>query len=1002
MNMLDQAYTWLRRLLPSGGSAGFLHWLYMAMAVLLPLAFSLNLMPAFSAIKVAFFVSGTAALALASLFWLRRRERALRAPASGGSPQGVVQPIKFSLQREHIYLLCFIGWLFLSILWAPDFSAALASFLSFFAAAFVWFLYVLFYRNEDKDNRKQFALIQVIVVVGMIEAVLILFQYFGLGFQFSEGVGGSWRVLGTFGNATFAAEFLVAVFFLALNLLHHETNAVYRRLYSSAVLFIFLAIIATWSRSGLILLCLGFVFYSWIFARVQGQSIKVFFRFVYGRVKSYLLLLCAGLALILVIYPFLSMDRGLARQVTDLDLVTERVFIWERSLKALWSNLPLGTGAGGYSAAYAEAKYAHFSSGAHFDLARAGRVQEHAHNDLLEFAVELGLGCIFIALFFGRIIRRGMRDFCADDLSIGSFTALAILLLSSFINFPMHVTPTLYLLMLLAALVSTHRRMEDDAGVRRIRLPVISNRIFIPVAVVAAFAILWSCGLIFSSFSLRSAVTNIEKGERDSALGTLRLAVMFNPANALAQTRLAALAYEFGDEARAFRASKKSIRILPQAEAYRIQALLAEEQGRDEEALEYWRKRSYIYRWVPSYTADYIRSLLDFERRDEVFREALTFNELVARLHINSAEWADAAARVNGAALMASLLPVRIFCGQGEISDPDSQEEMPQPAQPSLVLSASAHPLSLGVLENTVYVADARNIFVLRDGEARFIEDHGGSFCGFMPAADGLLYASSDTLMRLSSDGRRTVFARGLAGVRSLAPALAAAGVAAVGESFFAGMQDGRLLLVGRTGTSLLARYDRAVTAIAAAGRGKLFIALEGGTVLQLDRASMRTERVFDESEGIIPGNVSSLIAFDDTLLIAVEDAGVFSFNLSTGTLRRSLPGQVRGRGVRVRQILPALPGQNFALALDEGRLVLLSKTGRKLLSFEGGPSWPRSIDSAAFASGSLAGNDRAIHGTARTSASGSLVVVGESGILLYPDFMQALIPYAEYLEAAQ
>ena len=245
--MPEQISSYFRQLLPGGGSTGFLHWFYMAMALLLPLVFSFSLIPAFSALKTALLVSGAAALVFCALLWLRARDKA-------GSP------IKFSLQREHIYLLCFISWLFLSIFWAPDFSAALAKFLPFLAAAFIWFLYVLFYGNEDKDNRKQFTLIQVIVVAGMVEAALILFQYFGLGFQFSAEVGGTWRVLGTFGNPTFAAEFLVAVFFLALNLLHHETNTVYRRFYSSAVLLIFLAIVATGRGAGLCCSALGLYF----------------------------------------------------------------------------------------------------------------------------------------------------------------------------------------------------------------------------------------------------------------------------------------------------------------------------------------------------------------------------------------------------------------------------------------------------------------------------------------------------------------------------------------------------------------------------------------------------------------------------------------------------------------------------------------------------------------------------------------------------------------------
>jgi len=945
----------LKALLPHGGIPGLLHWIFLAMAVLLPLAFSLNLMPAFSPPKLAIFVTGSAGLLLLAALWLRK-----------------TPGVTISLQSEHVYLLCFIAWLFLSTLWAPDFFTALAEFLPFLSGALVWFIYALFYEHEDRDNRKQFALIHVFVLSGLIQAVLVLIQYFGIGFQFFSELGGTWRVLGAFGNSTLTAEFLVAVFFLALNLLHHERH---RRVYSAAAFFIFLAIIATWSRSGILLLFIGLLLYACIFARVKRQPLKVFFQFIYQHVKSYFFLLCFGLVMILVIYPFLSMDRGLFRQTLSFETISKRAFIWEHTLEALVSNLPFGTGVGGYPAAYADAQYRYFSGGKSFGLGYAASINKNAHNDLLQFAVEIGIGCIFIVLFFGRILRKGMRDFSHDDLSIGTFTALTILILSSFVNFPMRVSPTLYLLMILAALASTHRQTKEEKTIKEIHIKRVTLRTLIPAAAFFVFACIWSCGVVLSALVTRLAVEKAE-AEPESALRSLRYASAFNPAHAWAPAKLAALAYQAGDTDRAFSASKKSLGIFPQAEAWRIQALLAEGQGRREDALEYWRRRCYTWRFVPAYAADYTRALLDAGLRGEAVREASAFNEMAARLGLDSGErsergeWGAAAARVNGAAVMARLEP-----GTGRLFQ-ESPGDAPAPA-PRLT-----HPVrSFGAIGEALYAADESNIFVIRDGKTSFLESHGGDFAGFAPMGGGLAYVSSGALQERTADGGIRVLARGLEGVACLA---------AEGDSCFAGMNDGRLLLVQRYGSSLLARFDRAPSAVAV-GRDRIFIALEGGTVLFLDRAATRTERVLDATDGIAPGHVSSLALLEDALLIALQDAGVYSFDLVTGSLRRNAVRSggahiLRGGQRGIRQLLPisaergnAAAGK-MAFALAERSLLLLSKTGHALLELEGGPFWPESVSSALLYGSTLA-------------------VSGPDGIQFYTRFDQALAPYAEAAE---
>jgi O-antigen ligase len=497
-------------------------------------------------------------------------------------------------------------------------------------------------------------MIQTVVLVGMIESIIVLVQYFGLGLRFAEDVAGKWRVIGTFGNPNYVAEFLVPVFFLALNLLHHETRTIYRKFYLASIFLLVLAIAATWSRTGWLLLAGGLILYAWIFTRQSRQRISGMLLLIMARARWYLLSLAAVLALILVLFPLVRIDRVLMRHATNTASISGRFFIWEHSLDAFVSKLPFGAGVGGYAKSWGDAQYRHFSKGDDAGINHAW-VNDRAHNDLLQFAVEGGIGVIFLILFFIRIVRKGAAGFRHNDLSIGVFVALLMLLVSSLANFPFRVPPNLWLIMFLAALVSQHRHIENDHIMYQFDLSRMRRRLLLPTACFALLAIFWGLGHILSAAQVRAGDAALARREESVAREHFDAAVSFDPGNARAHVRFASLLADYGDMDRAGYHAQRALEILPFPTAWLVSARVALSTGSNELALGLYERRSTTYRKIPGFAADTIRALADFGQSQRAFNELKRLNSSISQIDLDLSESEPAILLANGAVSAARL-----------------------------------------------------------------------------------------------------------------------------------------------------------------------------------------------------------------------------------------------------------------------------------------------------------------------------------------------------------
>lgn len=245
------------------------HRIYLAAVMILPLFFLLSLASPFILAKDVLLIILSGLLGISLVLWCGKRAETV-----------VV------LKRSALYLLAFLGYAFISILWAPSTAGAVRAFLPLLAGALFFLGFDMYYRNEDAENRYQLELIQTVVITALLQSCVVLIQFFGIGFTFYEGLEGKWRVFGTFGNPNYVAEFLLPAVFLSLNLFLNENRKLQRRFYMLAFLVTSLAVFATFSRTGLLLWFLGLFAYLLFYSRRETGGLRAVVAAAFRRGKS--------------------------------------------------------------------------------------------------------------------------------------------------------------------------------------------------------------------------------------------------------------------------------------------------------------------------------------------------------------------------------------------------------------------------------------------------------------------------------------------------------------------------------------------------------------------------------------------------------------------------------------------------------------------------------------------------------------------------------------------
>lgn len=369
----------------------------MVMLVIVPLIFSTRLHNPFTSIKVASLQVILLVMVPVSLY-LHFRGSAER------SWKNPIAPFVLS-------------WLLISILSMVNSVHPLTSLTSVLTLCVLAVLYFIWILNLSRlDCRHYFT---ALVVTGLVISIYALLQHWGIDFP-----GITWdrldlvrsRSIGTFGNPTFLAGFLVMVIPLSLYLLL-ETEASrgaqspYAMPSGGKVLFLAawalssLALLLTYTRGAWVAFAVSHIF---ILVMCVGHLKSRFRSLMRSGMAMLLLLICLCVAVSFTTKGELTIFKR-AVSFRDIDIIyVDRVFLWKIALLNLRDNPLLGSGPGTFSFIFPKYRYVE-------PISNRGRVAmpEGCHNEVLEVASSTGvpglmayLGLIISGIYLGlRLIR---------------------------------------------------------------------------------------------------------------------------------------------------------------------------------------------------------------------------------------------------------------------------------------------------------------------------------------------------------------------------------------------------------------------------------------------------------------------------------------------------------------------------------------------------------------------------------------------------------------------
>ena len=340
------------------------------------------------------------------------------------------------------------------------FLVQLLSLLIYFAATLIF---------TDSPRRLR-ALTRTIIIFGFLLAMFGLTQSLT-----TNGTRVYWfrqltqsTAFGPFINRHHFAGYMELVIALPLGLLFSGSLELHKRpLYAFAALLMAVALIMTNSRGGLISLVAEILFV----IVIAGPSIS---KSDQARKSSLMraVLLRAAMALGLGIVLFFGalavggpgVFGRLLGTVDAADPTTGRAHFWNVTLDVIKNHPIIGSGMGSFSVIYTR-----------YDSGNGLYRLEQAHNDYLQTLADGGivgglLGLSFLVILFGRgFARRATDDKFRRGVATGALAGCFAVLVHSAFDFTLHTTANALLFLVLAAMATLDRRVDEGSIHRRRR-----------------------------------------------------------------------------------------------------------------------------------------------------------------------------------------------------------------------------------------------------------------------------------------------------------------------------------------------------------------------------------------------------------------------------------------------------------------------------------------------------------------------------------------------------
>lgn len=352
----------------------------------------------------------------------------------------------------------------------------------------VFVFYAGFRLGRDYVARDR--IIHVLFLVGFIAAGYGLLQYYGLEplwkheLRYFEG-----RLTSTFGNPAFLATFLVLI--IPVNLAHLSVaRQKTKKMFLIVLFFLTLAtVLATSARSawlGLLVAIMTFIYYSW--------------KAGYHRELCLALRMCAvGLCLGILLLVFshkksLVVQRSSWKDIAQSTSIKQRVLIWSCAAEMFICHPFLGQGFGLFELFYPSYQGKYLQSEA---IAPLKTHANHAHNEILHIAGELGLTGLLLGFYFLNVFFRKVKRIISSSLpfqekiiAYGLVAGVAGVMVDSLLNVALHiVSPALFFWLGVGLIFSYHQEAEGKiavAGAKKL-FRTVFLLISIPILVIVPF-----------------------------------------------------------------------------------------------------------------------------------------------------------------------------------------------------------------------------------------------------------------------------------------------------------------------------------------------------------------------------------------------------------------------------------------------------------------------------------------------------------------------------------
>jgi len=310
-----------------------------------------------------------------------------------------------SLSILFVILISFLFFSFLSLLYSFDVQFSLwgdplrsGGFINFFC--YILFTFIAFFALKENQWKKVWS---AVIIAGIFISFIAIFQNFG--FLENYITPQHFRPSSTLGNPIFLAIYLIPLIFLSLSFgIFSEKKRSRIFYFLSCLLFIFVVVFISQTRSAVLGLIIGFITFLFLYP-VRGKKKITFIAF------SLIIILIITFILLWLSNSFFNSDfdiikSGIQRVLSLIfdssSIIESRLSAWKVSLKAIKDRPILGYGPENFEIAFNKYYDPLFPGIAPTYYSQEGGAQwwDRAHNLFLDIVITLGIPALILYISF--------------------------------------------------------------------------------------------------------------------------------------------------------------------------------------------------------------------------------------------------------------------------------------------------------------------------------------------------------------------------------------------------------------------------------------------------------------------------------------------------------------------------------------------------------------------------------------------------------------------------